>query len=274
MTYRTYLGALTGAALFSLAACSTSPDIDGSPSSDLGAQSTPSELTTFTDSHWQVESIKQGGIIDYSNITMNISNNRISGSTGCNRYTGTINVESESDERFTLTTDNIALSRKMCAPALMKQEQQFIGALTETAFYAIDKNTLLTLFDSNKVETVKAINTSGSLSSMQPTPNGPQATNLQQRPVSEKQDRVNTPQPSAKVYDCETPSANTTSLKVNSLGPDTLALTLNNTHHIVQLSRAASGAKYTNNKNVVFWNKGDEATLSVNSGNYYCSLIK
>ena len=259
MTYRTYLGALTGAALFSLAACSTSPDIDGSPSSDLGAQSTPSELTTFTDSYWQVESIKQGGIIDYSNITMNISNNRISGSTGCNRYTGTINVESESDGRFTLTTDNIALSRKMCAPALMKQEQQFIDALTETAFYAIDKNTLLTLFDSNKAETVKAINTSGSLSSIQP---------------SEKQDRVNTPQPSAKVYDCETPSANTTSLKVNSLGPDTLALTLNNTHHIVQLSRAASGAKYTNNKNVVFWNKGDEATLSVNSGNYYCSLIK
>ena len=90
----------------------------------------------------------------------------------------------------------------------------------------------------------------------------------------EKQDRVKPPQPSAKVYDCETPSANTTSLKVNSLGPDTLALTLNNTHHIVQLSRAASGAKYTNNKNVVFWNKGDEATLSVNSGNYYCSLIK
>ena len=48
MTYRTYLGALTGAALFSLAACSTSPDIDGSPSSDLGAQSTPSELTIVT----------------------------------------------------------------------------------------------------------------------------------------------------------------------------------------------------------------------------------
>ena len=71
MTYRTYLGALTGAALFSLAACSTSPDIDGSPSSDLGAQSTPSELTTFTDSHWQVESIKQGGSCEVENARSN-----------------------------------------------------------------------------------------------------------------------------------------------------------------------------------------------------------
>ncbi|MEC8903836.1 MAG: MliC family protein [Pseudomonadota bacterium] len=40
----------------------------------------------------------------------------------------------------------------------------------------------------------------------------------------------------------------------------------------MQLSRSASGAKYTNNKNVVFWNKGDVATLSINSGYYHCSL--
>lgn len=72
-------------------------------------------------------------------------------------------------------------------------------------------------------------------------------------------------------YECETPNANTTDLQVNKLGPDKLALAIDNSHHIVQLSRSASGAKYTNNRGVVFWNKGNVATLSIKSAYYLCS---
>ena len=171
------------------------------------------------------------------------------------------------------TVDNIALTRKMCAPALMKQEQKFVEALNETQWYSIDSGTWLVLLNGDKSETIKAISTSNST-----TTTAPRASHSEKKltaPVSQKQDVIDTKQTNnTKRYTCETPSANTTTLEVSSLGPDTLGLSLNNSLHIVQLSRSASGAKYTNNKNVVYWNKGDEAILSINSGRYHCNLLK
>ncbi|MGE6417268.1 META domain-containing protein [Alteromonas macleodii] len=285
MTYRKYLWALTGSALLSLTACSSVSSLY-SNESEGSEKHTEGKPHTLADSHWQVESIGRARIIDFSHVTLNVNSNgdtsRVSGSTGCNQFTGALDVD-EADTVFSdissaesFSTDKLILTKKACAPALMKQEQRFIEMLTASATYSIVENTWLVLYDSNGNETIRAIATQISQSTTNKTTSATKSnidTKLSDLASSKKQDVVGSDeQESTKTYKCETPNANLATLRVNTLGPDTLALSLNNTHHIVQLSRSASGAKYTNNKNVVFWNKGDVATLSINSGYYHCSL--
>lgn len=273
MTNKMYFGALFCTGLLSLTGCSSSSVSDSVSPSSSENPSHATSVIAMNDSYWQVESIQQGGIIDYSHVTMSIDDGQISGSTGCNRYTGAVTVEAESEGLSAFTIDNIVLTRKMCAPALMKQEQKFVEALNETQLYSVDSGTWLVLLNGDKSETIKAMLTSESTADTdyQSSHNEKKLT----APVNQKQDVIDTKQTNnTKRYTCETPSANTTTLEVSALGPDTLGLSLNNNLHIVQLSRSASGAKYTNNKNVVYWNKGDEATLSINSGSYHCNLLK
>ena len=273
MTNKMYFGALFCTGLLSLAGCSSSSFSDSVAPSSSEKPSHAASVITMNDSYWQVESIQQGGTIDYSYVTMSIDDGQISGSTGCNRYTGAVTLDAVNEGLSAFTVDNIALTRKMCAPALMKQEQKFVEALNETQLYSIDSGTWLVLLNGDKSETIKAISTSNST-----TTTAPRASHSEKQPtapVSQKQDVIDSKQTNnTKRYTCETPSANITPLEVSSLGPDTLGLSLNNNLHIVQLSRSASGAKYTNNKNVVFWNKGDDAILSINSGRYHCNLLK
>ena len=285
MTYRKYLWALTGSALLSLTACSSVSSLYSNESED-SEKHTEGKPLTLADSHWQVESIDRAGIIDFSHVTLNVNSNgdtsRVSGSTGCNQFTGALDVD-EADTVFSdkssaesFSTDKLILTKKACAPALMKQEQRFIEMLAASASYSIVENTWLVLYDSNGDETIRAIAAQISQSTTNKSASATKSnvdTKLSDLTSSQKQDVVDSnEQESTKTYKCETPNANLATLRVNTLGPDTLALSLNNAHHIVQLSRSASGAKYTNNKNVVFWNKGDVATLSINSGYYHCSL--
>ena len=285
MTFRKYLWALTGSALLSLTACSSVSSLY-SNESEGSEKHTEGKPLTLADSHWQVESIDRAGIIDFSHVTLNVNSNgdtsRVSGSTGCNQFTGALDVD-EADTVFSdkssaesFSTDKLILTKKACAPALMKQEQRLIEMLTASATYSIVENTWLVLYDSNGNETIRAIAAQISQSTTNKSASATKSnvdTKLSDLTSSQKQDVVDSnEQESTKTYKCETPNANLATLRVNTLGPDTLALSLNNTHHIVQLSRSASGAKYTNNKNVVFWNKGDVATLSINSGYYHCSL--
>ena len=285
MTYRKYLWALTGSALLSLTACSSVSSLY-SNESEGSEKHTEGKPLTLADSHWQVESIDRAGIIDFSHVTLNVNSNgdtsRVSGSTGCNQFTGALDVD-EADTVFSdkssaesFSTDKLILTKKACAPALMKQEQRFIEMLAASASYSIVENTWLVLYDSNGNETIRAIAAQISQSTTNKSASATKSnvdTKLSDLTSSQKQDVVDSnEQESTKTYKCETPNANLATLRVNTLGPETLALSLNNTHHIVQLSRSASGAKYTNNKNVVFWNKGDVATLSINSGYYHCSL--
>lgn len=287
MTYRKYLWALTGTALLTLSACS-SVSQRFSDSSTSNESNTSQERVDFNASHWQVESINQSGIIDYSHVSININatseNGRVSGSTGCNQFTGALNASDAKQnnnhptQSGSLTVDKVILTKKLCAPALMKQEQKFVEALTKAKRYSIIENTWLVFYNDDKKETIKAVIAQNSQSTSAKFENESVNTpSIKQRVPSENTTDTrsvtnNVIQPSAKTYECRTPTANIALMTVNTLSSNTLALSLNNAHHIVQLSRSASGAKYTNNKGVVFWNKGDEATLSINSGFYQCSL--
>ena len=281
MTYRKYLRALAIPTLLSLTACSSVSSIY---SSDAQKPNREDEQLALSNSHWQVESINQAGIIDFSHVSLNVNSidgaSRLSGSTGCNQYASELNINhtdgalGERSEAQVFATDNIILTKKMCAPALMKQEQRFVDALSSTKTFAILDNTWLVLYDSESNETVKAVIADSSLTSAKKRAK-PRHTEMETLPqaLSKKQDVVDANvTTNISTYECETPNASTRELRVNALGADTLALSINNTHHIVQLSRSASGAKYTNNKGVVFWNKGDAATLSINSGHYFCQI--
>ena len=66
---------------------------------------------------------------------------RISGSGGCNRFSGALEVKAEAWH-----ASDIALTRMECAPELMKEEASFIEAL-EAARAHRDEGGLLTLLD-------------------------------------------------------------------------------------------------------------------------------
>ncbi|AXT39603.1 META domain-containing protein [Alteromonas sp. BL110] len=281
MNKRKYLLTLAVPAVLFLTACSS---VSSLYTTDEQKQNNEGNNLAFSASHWQVKSITQGGIIDFSHVTLNMDQsgdiNRISGSTGCNQYTGALDVAndgkafSEDSQAQPFSVDKIVLTRKMCAPALMKQEQSFVDALTSSKSYAILDNTWLVLYDSNNDETVKAIISSPSQgSNIGNADKRATGVNKKSKDAAKKQDVVDSSiQTTSRTYECETPNASTTELRVNTLGPDTKTITINNAHHIVQLSRSASGAKYTNNKGVVYWNKGGVATVSINSGYYHCTI--
>ncbi|SBS30583.1 heat-inducible protein [Marinomonas aquimarina] len=108
-----------------------------------GTATAPDHKTVSVDElsgQWQIESIDQGGIIDSSHITLTFTEDgRVSGSSGCNRYSASV---SQQDDRVLI---HQAVSTRMtCAPSLMQQEQRFLSALQETtAFYTVSETWLV-----------------------------------------------------------------------------------------------------------------------------------
>ncbi len=97
-----------GCAIAALSACSSVPDTHLQP------------LQSY-----QVEWIGERPLIDRSMLTLTLGdNNQASGLAGCNNWMAEYQL---SGDRLSL--DNIATTRKLCAPALMEQEQRFLAAL-------------------------------------------------------------------------------------------------------------------------------------------------
>ncbi len=74
---------------------------------------------------WVVEDINKGGVIDNYHATMTFDGVSVSGSTGCNSFSG----------RYVIAGSKISFSpllttRRGCAPAIMDLEQKFLRALT------------------------------------------------------------------------------------------------------------------------------------------------
>ncbi|WP_296934626.1 META domain-containing protein [uncultured Marinobacter sp.] len=76
---------------------------------------------------WVVEDLAGKGIIDRSRITVEfLEGNRIAGRASCNRYTGSYQLRGEG-----IAMGSMASTRMACAPALMNQEEQFLGLLAQ-----------------------------------------------------------------------------------------------------------------------------------------------
>ncbi len=112
----------------------------------------PVELTGL----WQVEDIDESGVIDRTMVTLQLEgDNKITGSTGCNRYTGDVNTN---DSNFVVA--NVVSTRRACVPAVSSQEQRFLTALNEASHYEIKSSTWLVVFDASDKQRLKLIKAS------------------------------------------------------------------------------------------------------------------
>ena len=191
---------------------------------------------------WQVEDIDNGGIIDRSMITMDFTEGgRIQGFTGCNRYFGDATVDGE-----VLSLGGIGSTRRACAPALMGQEQRFLNALNDSARFANDKDTWLVVYDVEGVERLRAIRVDSD-----PTADRPEPQHIGSgRPI---------------MFDCEGKGA----ISIDFDGPETIKLTVGEVMRVLTRKRTASGARYSG-KECEFWNKGDEALLTIGEERFTC----
>jgi putative lipoprotein len=64
----------------------------------------------------------------------------VSGSTGCNKFTGMAAIEADN-----LTFTPLATTRLACAPELMAQEQSFLSAIQAVRRFAVDPDGRLQL---------------------------------------------------------------------------------------------------------------------------------
>ncbi|MBK0328347.1 META domain-containing protein [Rhodobacteraceae bacterium F11138] len=77
----------------------------------------------LTGGEWRVQDIDGHGVIDIAQTTISFERDgRVSGSGGCNRYTGSYE---QADD--TLTFGPVAVTRKACVPAVARQEDAFLS---------------------------------------------------------------------------------------------------------------------------------------------------
>lgn len=205
------------------------------------------EAPDLSGTTWRVDAIRQWGVVDGSNITLQFeAENRISGSTGCNRYFG---GAAYGTEEFIVS--GTGSTRMACGPALMQQESQFLTALQDARRYEIDGAFLL-LFNGTGERRLKLIRTE---------PKAAAGNELL------PQDRADPQTASSQRYACN----DDMSVETQFVEPDTLKVMLPDSEHILMLERAASGAKYSGD-GVTFWNKGLEAMLKVDDVTYTCQI--
>ena len=200
---------------------------------------------SLSGSTWQVEDIDQGGIIDGSQITLQFADEgRIAGSTGCNRYFGTVDIE-----RDAIAISGVGSTRRACAPALMNQEQRFLAALNAISRFGMEADTWLLLFDDTGTQRLELIEIEAD-----PT--------IEDADASVRQDdAVVTSTP----FVCE----GIGTVAVRFVGPETVELSVDGRRRVLQRVRTASGARYQGDA-ADFWNKGTEASLILDGETYDC----
>ncbi len=90
---------------------------------------------------WIVEDIDGGGFIDNSRALLTFDGEgRVGGFGSCNSYGATYALKGER-----LTIGAAAATLRACAPALMDQEQKFLGTLSKARGFSIDETGALIL---------------------------------------------------------------------------------------------------------------------------------
>jgi len=91
---------------------------------------------------WVAEDIQGRGVIDMLQSTLEFQEpGQVGGNAGCNRYFGSVSLHGNE-----VTFGQLGSTRKMCAPAIMDQEQKFLAALEAVRTWEI-RNGLLYLRD-------------------------------------------------------------------------------------------------------------------------------
>jgi heat shock protein HslJ len=202
------------------------------------------DLPQLAGTAWQVEDIDGGGVIDNSRITIEIPEHaRITGTAGCNRYFGSLNVGVDEFQ-----VSGAGNTSRACVPAIDEQERRFFDALLAIRRFTLD-GTVLHLYDAEGVARIRAV-ALGSLPDA-----GPDLNAL-----------TGGPGPAVPLeFDC----GESLRVEVDFGSGETLLLTLPDGRHKLGHVPSGSGAKYTGD-GIVFWNKGDEALLDVGGVSHRC----
>lgn len=92
----------------------------------------------LTDITWLAEDIEGRGVVDNVASTFRIdASGKLSGAGGCNRISGTAKIAGEK-----IAIAPPATTRMMCPPAVMDQEQKFLGAITRARSYKLEGSIL------------------------------------------------------------------------------------------------------------------------------------
>ncbi|MDX3929782.1 MAG: META domain-containing protein [Shinella sp.] len=187
---------------------------------------------------WLAEDINGGGVMDNLQTTLEIRpDGSYGGNGGCNTYRGNLKVENGG-----ITFAPAAATRKMCAPAVMDQEQKFFDALGTVKSWRLE-NGVLHLSDKDGGHALR-------LSTL---PNGTDVViRLPGQPVAVDRRTI--------TYQCdgdmrvgvEYINARPIALAVMTFGQDVVVAS-----NVI----AGSGAKYAGGQ-YEWWTKGPEAILS------------
>ena len=87
----------------------------------------------ISDRDWRASDLNGVPVLPGSSVTLRLAGgDRVSGSAGCNLYSGTYRLMSKEGIDFTTLTT----TRKACAPELMDQERRFLSILESVEGYS------------------------------------------------------------------------------------------------------------------------------------------
>lgn len=101
-----------------------------------------------TDRTWQLTELEGAPPVEATTVDMTITEGDVSGTAGCNGYSGSASVDTESNS-MTLGPE-FDVTFMACADDVMAQEQGYLEALTRVTSYEMANDTL-TLLDANSI---------------------------------------------------------------------------------------------------------------------------
>lgn len=108
-----------------------------------GCAGAPADLLSSPE--WQIEEVAGTEVIDAIPATLAFQDMQVSGSTGCNRFTGGFELTGEG-----LGFGPLAVTRMMCPEAQMQQEARVLDALSNVDRFDIDETGALILYGADQ----------------------------------------------------------------------------------------------------------------------------
>jgi heat shock protein HslJ len=123
---------------------------------DKPAKSEPAKAG-IVGSSWLAEDIGNKGVIDNARTFVHfLSKEKVAGSGGVNRFSGTCKLDGAN-----LKFGTFAVTRMAGPPAVMNQETAFLAALAKVASYKLDEHDILHFLDKDGAELVRLARSDG-----------------------------------------------------------------------------------------------------------------
>lgn len=93
-------------------------------------------MPTLSETAWRIEDVGGSGVADASRTELRFAgDSRVSGSTGCNNFTGTATIEGTH-----LAFSPLATTRRACEEALMEQERRILDAMQLVKSFSLSED--------------------------------------------------------------------------------------------------------------------------------------